>query len=59
MKKCQTPGAYYNFWIGENQVSIDVCNIPGLDLTEKQAIELENELHDALEAVLKQFWKSA
>ena len=56
-KKCQTPGAIYKFNIKDNSLAIVVGKIPKMDLSEKQAIKLENELHDALESVLKQFWK--
>lgn len=60
MRKCQTPGAIYTFMIKDTQLAICVGKIPAMNLTEDQAIKLEDELHDAVEAVLKQFWvKSA
>lgn len=57
MRKCQTPDAIYHFNITDSGVNCSV-DIPfKLNLTEQQAVKLENELHDALEAVLKQFFK--
>lgn len=59
MKQCQTPGSVYNTRIKGSSVSVAVDLPFSLDLTEDQAKRLENELHDALEEVLKQFFKSA
>lgn len=59
MKKCQTPGVNYLFRINNTRLAIVVDKIPEMNLTEEQAIKLENELHDAIEVVLSQFWKSA
>jgi hypothetical protein len=56
MRKCQTPDAIYHFNITDSSVNCSV-DIPfKLNLTEQQAVKLENELHDALETVLKQFF---
>lgn len=57
MRKCQTPGAYYNFDIKNRSVTSTVAIPFELGLTEEQAIALENQLHDALEQVFKQFWR--
>lgn len=56
LKKCQTPGAVYSFNITDYWVSAAVDLQFSLDLTEEKAARLEDELHDALEAVLKQFF---
>ncbi len=60
MRICQTPEAIYHFAIKDATVASTVDLPFRLELTEDQAIRLEDELHDALENVLKQFFpKSA
>lgn len=60
MRICQTPEAIYHFAIKGATVASTVDLPFRLKLTEDQAIRLEDELHDALENVLKQFFpKSA
>ena len=55
--KCQTPGANYKFETSDKKV-ISTVSLPfNLDLTEQQVKNLEDELHDALEGVFKQFFK--
>lgn len=56
MRVCQTPDAMFHFHIMDKQIFMSVDNIPSMNLTEEQASTLEDELHDALESVLKQFW---
>jgi hypothetical protein len=56
-KKCQTPEAIYTFEIKPSSIAYEV-NIPFvLELDEEAAIVLENELHSAIEAVLKKYWR--
>ncbi len=55
-RKCLTPGAVFHTHTSPTGVSVKV-DIPGqLDLSLKEAEELENELHDAVEAVLARRW---
>ena len=55
--KCQTPGANYKFETHGKKV-ISTVTLPfNLELTETQVEKLEDELHDALEGVFKQFFK--
>jgi len=55
--KCQTPGANYKFETHGKKV-ISTVTLPfNLELTETQVKKLEDELHDALEGVFKQFFK--
>lgn len=57
LEKCLTPGARYHFKIGDGEVSCEVNHKNISVHTEKQAKQLEDELHDALEAVLSKFFK--
>ena len=55
--KCQTPGANYKFETHGKKV-ISTVTLPfNLDLTTDQFKKLDDELHDALEGVFKQFFK--
>lgn len=56
MKTCQTPEANYTFHTQPNKLSIRVTNLPLQEVTEEEAIQLENDLHDALENVLKRLY---
>lgn len=51
-KKCQTPGAIFSTKIGDERVSVDVAMPMTLNLTKKEAIHLEQQIHDSLEQVL-------
>lgn len=55
--KCQTPGANYKFETSDKQVTSTVTLPFALDLSEDEVKKLEDELHDALEGVFKQFFK--
>jgi hypothetical protein len=56
MSDCKTPDAIYHVGISPRTVSIVVDFPSEMDLTEREAIILENELHDALEMVLADRW---
>lgn len=56
MSDCKTPDAIYHVGIHPRSVNIVVDFPKELDLTEREAIIMENELHDALEAVLADRW---
>jgi hypothetical protein len=57
--KCQTPGANYKFEIHGKKV-ISTVTLPfSLDLSEDEFKKLDDELHDALEGVFKQFFKNS
>jgi hypothetical protein len=55
-KECQTPGANYRFETTDDSVTSTVTLPFKLDLTAEQVKKLENELHDSLEQVFKQFF---
>ena len=56
MKRCKTPGAQFHIRIGPRVVSCQV-DIPfDLKLAKKEAIALENKIHDVLEGVLMEYW---
>lgn len=55
-RECQTPGANYKFETDKNSVTSTVTLPFEINLTEEQVKKLEDELHDALEAVFKQFF---
>ena len=52
----QTPGANYKFETDNNSVTSTVTLPFEINLTEEQVKKLEDELHDALEVVFKQFF---
>ena len=55
-RECQTSGANYKFETDKNSVTSTVTLPFDINLTEEQVKKLENELHDALESVFKQFF---
>jgi len=55
-KKCLTPETQFHFHIMPSVIDMKVELPIALDLTEEQAIQLEDELHDALESVLAKFF---
>lgn len=56
MKQCKTPDAIYSIGIHPRNVDVSVSFPKEMDLTEREARILEEELHDALEAVLADRW---
>ena len=57
--KCKTPGAIYSVKIHEKKVSIKV-EMPkdvDIDVDEDEAVDLEADLHYAVEKVLAKFFK--
>ena len=49
-------GFSYEFHIHKNRIS-SIIQLPfDIELTQEQAEKLENELHDSLEQIFKQFW---
>lgn len=56
-RKCLTPGAVYHTEIGYNFVSVKV-DIPGeLHISEEDSEAMEQEIHDAIEAILARRWE--
>jgi hypothetical protein len=56
---CRTPGAIFHIKITPACIGVEV-DLPDnnhVDLSEDQAIELTNQLHDAMEEVLSQFFE--
>jgi len=56
-RACLTPGAIYDMDIGPNVVGVKVRLPMNIDISEEQAIQLENEMHDALEAILSKYFR--
>ncbi len=57
--KCQTPGANYKFETHGKKV-VSTITLPfTLELSEDEFKKLDDELHDALEGVFKQFFKNS
>jgi hypothetical protein len=54
--KCQTEGAIYNTDISENKIGIDIKIPFNMDLTKTEAKLLEDNIHNALELVLKPYF---
>jgi hypothetical protein len=55
--KCRTPGAVYDTRLHDKSATISISFGKKIDLTEKEAKDLEAEFHYALEGVLAQFYK--
>jgi hypothetical protein len=54
--KCKTPGANYSTSIKSNSVEVKVKLPMKLNLTKKESIDLESDLHYAVEQVLSKFF---
>jgi|DEB0MinimDraft_4_1074332.scaffolds.fasta_scaffold136370_2 hypothetical protein len=54
--ECLTPGAIYHISIAPNSVGVQVDMPMLLSLNERQAEKLENNIHDALEEILSDFF---
>lgn len=55
-KKCKTPGANYNFLIKSTYLALAVGYGKEINLSDEEAVKLEQDLHDAVESVLAKFW---
>ena len=55
-RKCLTPGSFYDMEIKDNVVGVRVRLPMNIDISEEEAIQLENEMHDALEAILSKYF---
>jgi hypothetical protein len=53
---CKTPGAWFNIRIKPRSVGCDVDLPIELDITEQRAIRLTDQIHDAFEDILKEFF---
>lgn len=53
---CQTPGAIFHISIKPRSVRCMVSLPIDLNITEDRAIQLENQIHDAFEDILKEFF---
>ena len=58
-RKCLTPGAVYDMDISPNSVGVKVRLPMNIDISEEEAIQLENEMHDALESILAKYFSEA
>ena len=57
--KCKTPEAVYHIRIHESAVGCDVSLPMNLSLTEEQAKDLEDRIHDAMEDVLAGYFNES
>ena len=57
--KCKTPGAVYHIRIHEHTVGCDVSLPIRLPLTEEQAKDLEDKIHNAMEDVLAGYFNES
>ena len=53
---CKTPGAIYHFNITPESMSISISQLV-LEMTEQEAIRLEDELHRMIEGIIAPFFK--
>ena len=58
-RKCKTPGANYHISIQDRYVRCDVALPNALDLDEQGAKRLEDRIHDAMEAVLAEYFSES
>jgi len=58
-RKCLTPGATYHITIHKRRVGCDVSLPMILDLSEDDAVRLENKIHDAMEKILKEYFNES
>lgn len=52
MRECLTPGCMYALTVGPQGVAVAVTFPADIDLTEAEAVALEERLHDAVEGAL-------
>ena len=57
-RECLTPGAIYDMDISPNVVGVKVRLPMNIDITEEEAKQLEDEMHDALEAILSKYFRN-
>lgn len=58
VKLCATPGAIYHIQIHSKEIGCRVALPITLNLNERQAIQLENRIHDAMEQILKEYFNA-
>jgi len=54
--KCKTPGAIYTTQIHSNKITTKVKLPMDLDLSKSESVDLEADLHYAIEKVLSRFF---
>jgi hypothetical protein len=57
--KCQTPGAVFHISIHKRRVGCDVTLPIRLELSEDEAMKLEDKIHDAMEEILKEYFSES
>ena len=53
---CLTPEAFYDIHIRPREVGVNVRLPMSLDISEEEAIMLENMIHDAMERILARYF---
>ena len=56
-RACLTPGSFYDMEIKKNVIGVKVRLPMNIDISEEEAIELENEMLDAMEAILAKYFE--
>ena len=58
-RKCLTPGAKYHLWLREEslEIFVDFPKSIAMSFTEDETKVLEEECHNAVEAILARYWK--
>ena len=59
MTDCKTPGATFQIVVGPTFASVQIDHPTPVDLTKQEAIGLEDEMHDAMEAIFARFYKGS
>lgn len=55
-KECLTPGAQFHIHISPEKASVEIVHPRPLGMSETWAKRLEDEMHDAMEAIFKKFY---
>jgi len=56
-RPCLTPGSQFHIYTGEDNISVSVDLPIKLDLSEEEAEDMEDAMHDAMEAILAKHFK--
>tara|TARA_A100001011_G_C14051149_1_gene731914 strand:- start:8 stop:253 length:246 start_codon:yes stop_codon:yes gene_type:complete len=53
---CLTPGSFYDFNISPREIGVNVRLPMAISISEAEAIELEELIHDAMESILARYF---
>ncbi len=56
LRKCKTPGALFHTHVRPEGFEVEMLHPKEIDLTEEQAEKIEDQVHDALEAIYAEYY---